>query len=276
MKLRRLLAIAALGLGLAAGLVRAEDVRVATLNCCLLFSPAVSHESDVGKESPLTPAQYREKIRNLLTLVKDADFVGVEETGGRAELEDLARASNRQWAFAKGKDVFTGEEVGALYSLPGWKVMVNGRVGELDRLVSKHLLVTAMKDKIRIRFLVVHLLRPLGGNESKHQAQVAAIGRWAAKLRAMEPDTSIVILGDTNDARVVRGGSLFGVGRESGELLGFSATHLDGNPYDRIVLVGTGMLLNAGVQRPPFGGRPNNATKRVWTDHFAMEATLRR
>lgn len=251
------------------------DVRIATLNCYLLFSPAVEHQGNVAKENPLSAEQYQAKVTNLLTLVKGANFVGLQETGGRTEIEDLAKAAGFDWAFAKGKDTYTGEEVGAIYSLPGWKVTVNGRVGELDAIVSKHLLVTATKDNKAIKFLVVHLIRPIGQNAAKHERQLATIGQWATKVEVAEPTTSIVILGDTNDMKELRGTSIFGVGKEAGEQLGYSATHLDGRSYDRLVLVGPGSWFDVAISRPPYGKRPNDSLKRVWTDHFALEATLR-
>lgn len=272
--LRKTITVAVFELFFAAAVALAGDVRIATLNCYLLFSPAVEHQGNVAKESPLSPTQYQEKIANLLSLVKGAEFIALQETGGRTEIEDLSKAAGYQWAFEKGKDTYTGEEVGAIYTLPGWHVVVNGRIGDLDKAVSKHLLVTATKDKKTVRFLVVHLIRPIGQNAAKHDKQLAAIGQWAAKVQAEEPTSSVVVLGDTNDTKELKGTSIFGIGIEAGEQLGFSATHLDGKSYDRLILVGPGTWQNATVIRPPYGKRPNDLIKRVWTDHFALEATL--
>ncbi len=45
------------------------------------------------------------------------------------------------WVWTQGKDTATGQDVAVLHNLPGWKVSSKGRIGELDRVVSKHLLV---------------------------------------------------------------------------------------------------------------------------------------
>lgn len=254
--------------------VAGEDVRIATLNCYLLFSPALSHQGNVAKENRLSSDQYSEKIENLLSLVKGANFIALQETRGKAEIEELAKAGGYAWAFAKGRDTYTGEEVGALYSLPGWDVTVNGRVAELDKTISKHLLVTAKKGTQKIRFLIVHLIRPIGQNEAKHNIQIAAIRQWAESTFSAEPKSCVVILGDTNHATNQQGSSIFDIGREAGELLGFPATHLDGRNYDRLVLVGPGEWRDALINRPPYGKRPNDILKRTWTDHFVMGATL--
>jgi|GEM_PF-4710347 len=251
-----------------------EELRVGTLNCFLMFSPVVAHQGVVAAQNLLTPEQYSEKRINLISLVKDCDFVGLQELGGREEAEDLAKTAGWDWVLTKGKDTYTGEQVGAIYHLPGWKVTRNGRVGDLDNVVSNHLLVTASKGGKTVRFLIVHLIRPIGKNRLKHEKQIAAIHGWAAKTHEQEPQTSIIIMGDTNDPTRWTDTSLFGLGKEAGELIDFSPTHLDGRPYDRLVLIGPGSWSAVSVAQPPYGKRPNATLKRVWTDHFALKATL--
>jgi hypothetical protein len=252
----------------------AAEIRVATLNCYLCFDPAVDHPGKIDDENRMTPEEYQSKITNLASLVKDSDFIGLEEMGGRDEVEALAAKTGFEWAFAQGKDTYTGENVAGLYRLPGWKVTVNGRVAALDKVLSKHLLVTAKKGSETVRFLVIHLLRPIGANEAKHQGQLSAIRTWADEVLRLEPASTIVVLGDTNDTKTVAGSSLLGVGREANELTGFAATHLDGHPYDRLIVLGVGSWAAAEIVRPPYPKRPNNDTKRVWTDHYLLTGRL--
>jgi hypothetical protein len=252
----------------------AADLRIATLNCFLLFKPGIEHRGQLDNANPLTPGQYGEKIANLLTLVSGAQFIGLQETGGRAEIEDLAAAGGYQWAFAKGRDTYTGQEVGALYRLPGWKVIINGRVGALNAAVSKHLLVTARKDAQTIHFLVVHLIRPIGEQAAKHQHQLDCIAAWAREIIAREPASSVVILGDTNHPTSTPASSIYGIGQEAAPLHSPAATHLNGQSYDRLVLVGDGAWNSTQIRRPPYGRKPNKSLTRVWTDHFALEAVL--
>ena len=88
--------------------------------------------------------------------------------------------------------------MGVLYHLPGWVVTSKGRVADLDRIVSKHLLIQATKDKARVYVLAVHLLRPIGAQAEKQAAQREAIGAWATGLLTREPGATVVIAGDTN------------------------------------------------------------------------------
>ena len=79
------------------------------------------------------------------------------------------------------------------------------------------------------------------------------------------------VLGDTNTDRQ----PLYGIGREAGELNNFAATHLTNKCYDRLVVAGAGKWAGIEVLRPPYGPRPNDANKRVWTDHYFVGAGLR-
>lgn len=251
----------------------ADSIRVGTLNCYLFFDPAQVRRGEVATEHMLTPDQYVQKRANLTSLISDCGFVGLEEVGGRTEIQDCARGLGWDFAFAAGRDTYTGEQVGAIYHLPGWRVTNNGRVSALDAIVSKHLLVTAKKGKQTLRFLVVHLVRPLGKNVGKHDEQLAAIGAWAQNASA--GGGTVVVLGDTNDTRAAPGASIFGAGHEANELVRWSATHLDGKPYDRLVVFGPGQWADVTIERPLYGKRPNELLRTLWTDHFALKATLR-
>lgn len=250
----------------------AADIKIGTLNAYLLFDPAIDHPGKVDDANRMTPQQYRTKVANLATFTKGCQIVALQETGGREEITALASTAGMSWMWAKGKDTATGEEVGILYNLPGWKVTSRGRVAELDRVVSKHLLVMATKDKAKVYVLAVHLLRPIGAQAEKQAKQREAIGAWATGLIAREPGATVVIAGDTNNSDRQ---PLYGIGREAGELNGFAPTHISGKCYDRLAVVGVGKWVGIEILRPPYGPRPNDTNKRVWTDHFFVGAVLR-
>lgn len=128
------------------------ELKVGTLNCYLLFDPAVQHPGKLDDKEKMTLKEYREKLGNLASLMSGYQVVALEETGGRAEVQALATAAAMEWAWRKGRDTATGEEVGFLYRLPEWKMVSHGRVPELDSVVSKHLLVTLAHGSERIHF----------------------------------------------------------------------------------------------------------------------------
>ena len=250
----------------------AAELKVGSLNCYLLFDPAIDHRGKVDDANRMTPEQYRTKVANLATLTKGYELVSLQEIGGREEVTALAKAAGMSWAWTQGKDTATGQDVAVLHNLPGWAVSSKGRVAELDRVVSKHLLVLATHEMNRVYVLAVHLLRPIGPQADKQAKQREAIGAWATGLLSREPGATVLVVGDTNfsDRK-----PLYGVGREAGELNAFAATHLTNKCYDRLVVAGVGKWAGIEVLRPPYGPRPNDANKRVWTDHYFVGATLR-
>jgi len=62
-----------------------------------------------------------------------------------------------------------------------------------------HLLVSIEADGKAYAVLVVHLLRPIGKNAEKHEAQLAAIRTWIESMKKSAPDTTIVVIGDFNN-----------------------------------------------------------------------------
>ena len=249
----------------------AGELRVATLNCYLLFDPAIQHRGSVDDENRMSTEAYRTKLDNLAKMAAGFQVIGLQETGGKDEIAALASRMGYQWAFAKGRDTYTGQEVGLLYQAPpGWRFTNNGRVGVLDRVVSKHLLVTATDGRHRVLFLVVHLLRPIGENAAKQAEQVAAISRWA-NGQAKAEGTTVVVLGDTN---VSAKKPVFSFGVELNAIGGYPPTHLNGDSYDRMTAGPNARWLAPEVVRPPYGKKPNNHLKQVWTDHFLLGAKL--
>ena len=252
--------------------VFAADLKVGTLNCYLLFDPSIDHRGKVDDDNRMTSAQYQQKLTNLATLTKGYDVVALQEIGGKTETMALAKAAGSSWTWTQGRDTATGQEVALLHNLPSWQVTSKGRVAELDKIVSKHLLVLATKGKERVYFLAVHLLRPIGAQQQKQEAQRRAIGAWAQGLLARESGATVVILGDTNNSSRE---SLYGLGNDAGDLNGYSPTHLTNKCYDRLVVAGNGTWVGIEVLRPSYGRKPNDANKRMWTDHYFVGAVLR-
>jgi hypothetical protein len=74
---------------LAATVSVAAEIKVATLNCFLLFDPRIEHRGKLDDEQRMSVAQYNEKLGNLSSLIRGYDVVGIQETGGRAEVDAL-------------------------------------------------------------------------------------------------------------------------------------------------------------------------------------------
>ena len=254
-----------------AGAAFGADLKVGTLNCYLLFDPAIDHRGKVDDENRMSAEQYQQKFANLATLTKGYNVIALQETGGKAETAALAKAAGLSWVWTQGRDTATGQEVALLHNLPSWQVTSKGRVAELDRVVSKHLLVLATKGQERVYFLAVHLLRPIGEQQQKQESQRKAIGAWVQGLLARELGATVVILGDTNNSSRE---SLYGLGNDAGDLNGYASTHLTNKCYDRLVVAGNGKWIGIEVLKPPYGRKPNDTNKRVWTDHFFVGATL--
>ena len=178
-----------------AGAAFGADLKVGTLNCYLLFDPAINHRGKVDDDNRMSAEQYQQKFANLATLTKGYNVIALQETGGKAETAALAKAAGLSWVWTQGRDTATGQEVALLHNLPNWQVTSKGRVAELDRVVSKHLLVLATKGQERVYFLAVHLLRPIGEQQQKQEGQRKAIGAWVQGLLARELGATVVILG---------------------------------------------------------------------------------
>ncbi len=149
----------------------------------------------------------------------------------------------------------------------GLTVKKASRVSALENL-SKHLLVTLDADGKRYAVLVVHLLRPIGKNELKHQAQLDSIRDWVESVKKNTPDTTIVVLGDFNND----GKKLLPL-EDSAAVTDYAPTHLTGKAYDHIFT--SGKLNAVEIVRPPLPKRPNDTLKALWTDHFLVSAEVK-
>src|ERR1035438_7864566 len=164
--MKRTIGFLALLLG-TCSLALADNIRVGTLNCYLFFQPEYSGNSVSLKGRP-TAENYPIKVQHLAGFVTKVDVVGLEETE-RNTVSDLAQAAQYGFTFVQGHDTYTGENTGIL-TQSSLRVQKLGRIGELDRTVSKHTLVRVYTPNHNFLFLVVHLIRPIGAQATKHEA----------------------------------------------------------------------------------------------------------
>jgi len=241
-------------------------LKIGTLNCFLLVDPARPAEGHL-RDKTLLPEIYAAKVDNLAKFIGGLDVVGIQEVGSEREAEALASKAGYQMRFVQGKDTFTGEDVATLIaSRPGLVVLRASRVRELENL-SKHLLVTVEESGTRYAILNVHLIRPIGRNTAKHGQQLAAISAWVTAVKAREPATVIVVLGDFNDPAP----NLLPLA-DSAVATQFTPTHLAQKPFDHIFT--SGMMEHPTVIRPPYPKHPNDTLKAEWTDHYLLEAMV--
>ena len=103
---------------LAATVSVAAEIKVETLNCFLLFDPSIEHRGKLDDEQRMSLAQYNEKLGNMSSLIRGYDVVGIQETGGRAEVDALAARAGMKGLWARGNDTATGQEVACCTSYP--------------------------------------------------------------------------------------------------------------------------------------------------------------
>ena len=63
---------------LAATVSVAAEIKVATLNCFLLFDSRIEHRGKLDEEQRISMARYNEKLVNLSSLIRGYDVVGVQ------------------------------------------------------------------------------------------------------------------------------------------------------------------------------------------------------
>jgi hypothetical protein len=188
-----------------------ESVSIGTLNCYWFF------KADAGKvasDQPHDRAEYNTKAGHLIGLLPAEAplFVGFQEIGGGDDLAALAHSAGARYSrsyeplFVRGHDTATGQErwrdsghLSRLGRLPR-----ASRVSELERELSKHLVVRLTNATASIDICVVHLRRAMGeGGVAKQREQCRALLRWAMRHLATNPKANVVILGDFNEGHPV-------------------------------------------------------------------------
>ena len=193
------------------GFGQERSFTVATLNCYWFFSGAEGKDSS---DKPRSTIEYSTKAGHLIGLLpREAPlFVGFQEIGGGEDLVALAKSATARYGrkyqtlFAHGKDTSTGQNVGAILDTTvGWGIYGRpSRVSDLERELSKHLVVRLTNAVTAIDICVIHLRRPIGDEGvEKQRNQCRALLRWAMWHLSGDPKANLVIMGDFNEGQQV-------------------------------------------------------------------------
>ena len=244
------------------------ELAVSSLNAYFCFSPNYPAGSLKNTPRPETQEEYVRKISNLSTLVNTSSIVGLQEVE-KQSVADLATELKFKQAFVKGRDTYTAQDVGILVS-PNVTLSSHGRVKELDKLVTKHLLVKAkLSDGTKVNILNVHLIRPIGEAATKHAAQLGVIQTWAETL--ISQGENVIVMGDFNATGKELLGAQF---RDAINEVPSAKTGLFGKALDHIYVSPSITIKTVQIKQPPYGKKPNDLNKRLWTDHFAVTAVV--
>ena len=87
----------------------------------------------------------------------------------------------------------------------GWGIYGRpSRVSDLERELSKHLVVRLTNAVTAIDICVIHLRRPIGDEGvEKQRNQCRALLRWAMRHLSGDPKANLVIMGDFNEGQQV-------------------------------------------------------------------------
>ncbi|MGV3772173.1 MAG: endonuclease/exonuclease/phosphatase family protein [Verrucomicrobiales bacterium] len=269
-------------------------IQLTTLNCYWFLG---AEESDAA-DKPRTTSDYSLKAGHLIGLLPEEAplFVGLQEVGNDQDVEALAHAASRRYnrtytpLFVQGRDTATKQDVGALFDLTqGWGIHGQpARVSELEKELSKHLVVRLTNAVAHMDICVVHLRVPRDDSgEAKQISQNQALLKWAMRHLGQDPKANIVILGDFNEGQPV------GSDKQSlavlfkskppmidpmSSLLGKPKTHVNGGAYDRILLSQSMVQGTMGLKFQEIVIVPHRhntkEAKRMYTDHFPVSATL--
>ena len=166
----------------------AESLSLATLNCYWFFNG--EDASKVQNDRPRDTVEYSTKAGHLIGLLPPEAplFVGFQELGGGEDLAALAHSATARYhhpyqsLFVRGHDTSTGQNVGAILDTSrGWGVYGRpSRVSDLERELSKHLVVRLTNATTSMDVCVVHLRRAIGdGGTEKQRERCRALLRWS-------------------------------------------------------------------------------------------------
>src|SRR5688572_21063137 len=165
-----------------------------TLNCYWYFQSG----NNTAAEAKLTYDEWVEKAGHLAGLLPTEAplFVAFQEIGDLGDLNRLNNAASRRYnrkyqpLFVQGKDSATDQDVGAILDTSrGWGVHGRAsRASDLERELSKHLVVRLTNSFAHIDVAVVHLRVPRNGDgDEKQKEQNRALLRWAMRHLAKNP-----------------------------------------------------------------------------------------
>lgn len=272
-----------------------ETVAIGTMNCYWFFS---ANEINNKADKPQNPQEYELKAGHLVGLLPQRAplFIGLQEIGGGDDLTALSRAANARYnhryqpLFVKGKDTATGQNVGALFDASqGWGIYGKpSRAADLEKDLSKHLVVRLTNATAMVDICVVHLRRPIGnGGADKQTDQCRALLRWAMRHLGTNPKSNLLILGDFNEGCPVGSPDqslavLFKAEPPIFDVLatlsGRVKTHADGKAYDRILISDALLKGNSKLKLDSVAIQEHRHAKgderRLYTDHYPVVASF--
>lgn len=265
-----------------------------TLNCYWYFQSG----NNTASEAKLTYEEWDKKAGHLVGLLPAEAplFVGFQEIGDLGDLNRLVHAASQRYKrkyqplFVQGNDSATDQDVGAILDTSrGWGVYGRAsRVSDLERELSKHLVVRLTNAFTHIDVAVVHLRVPRNGDgDEKQKGQNRALLRWAMRHLAKDPKANIIIMGDFNEGNPVgsREQNLAVLFQARPPMIdvfdhfkGTPATHASGMAFDRILISdglfrGSSGLGFSGVQIQRHS-RDRGETRRLYTDHYPVSVLL--
>jgi hypothetical protein len=189
----------------------AQDWQITSLNTMWFFNPENTETRIETKDRPTTQKEYNQRAGHLIGLLPPSPpvLVALQEVGDQDDVAALARAATARYQrpyqplFLQGRDTQTGQDVGFLFDPDqGWEITGQpSRPADLDRALSKHLVVVLENRPLETRLMVcnVHLRRPIGedGGEKQKQ-QIRALLKWSYRFLGQDPQSNIIILGDFN------------------------------------------------------------------------------
>lgn len=178
---------------------------------------------------------------------------------------------------------------GGLSQQHGWGVYGRAsRVSDLEKHLSKHLVVRLTNSTTHVDVCVVHLRVPRGEEgESKQKEQNRALLRWSMRHLAKKPAANLIMMGDFNEGHPVGSAAqsfavLFAASPPLVDvfdhLKGKAVTHANGKALDRI-LISEGLfrgrsalrLSDVTIQRH---SNTKGERRRLYTDHFPVSISL--
>jgi hypothetical protein len=179
-----------------------------TLNCYWYFQSG----NNTATEAKLTYDEWDKKAGHLVGLLPAEAplFVGFQEIGDLGDLNRMVHAASQRYKrkyqslFVQGTDSATKQDVAAMLDTSrGWGVYGRAsRVSELERELSKHLVVRLTNAFTHIDLAVVHLRVPRGGDgDAKQKEQNRALLRWVMRHLALKSKANVMIMGDFNEGQ---------------------------------------------------------------------------
>jgi hypothetical protein len=273
---------------------KTNAITLVTMNCYWFLG----QEEGQAADRPRTTEEYSLKAGHLIGLLPDEAplFVGLQEIGNDRDVDALAYSASRRYGrkyvslFSQGNDTATKQDVGALLDTSrGWGVYGKAsRVSELQKSLSKHLVVRLTNAVTHMDIAVVHLRVPRDAKGAAAQKdQNRALLRWVMRHLAQDPKANVVILGDFNEGKPPGSPEqslavLFEAKPPMADTFAFlqgkARTHAGGEAYDRI-------LISDGITKGLSGLKFDSVKilhhthgkgeeRRLYTDHFPVAVKL--